>query len=55
VTLPGFLPLLPVQTAPEADPNARLSGWNIAGVILGGLLVALAVFGTFVEGNASPG
>lgn len=64
VTLLGFLPLLPVQTAvnrvnrqlaPEADPNARFSGWNIAGAILGGLLVALAVFGVFVEGNASPG
>lgn len=48
--------LLPAgQLAPEADPNARFSGWNIAGVILGGLLVAFAVFGAFVEGNASPG
>jgi hypothetical protein len=64
VTLLGFLPLLPVQTAvnrvnrqlaPDADPNARFGGWNIAGVILGGLLVALAVFGMYVEGNASPG
>jgi len=59
LTLLGFLPLLPVQAAvirvnvqraPDADPNARFSGWNIAGVVLGGLLVALAVVGMFVEG-----
>ena len=59
MTLLGFLPLLPVQAAvnrvnrqlaPEADPNARFSGWNIVGVILGGVLVALAVVGMFVEG-----
>jgi hypothetical protein len=59
VTLLGFLPLVPVQAAvnrvnrrlaPDADPNARFNGWNIAGVILGGLLVALAVLGMFMEG-----
>jgi hypothetical protein len=59
VTLLGFLPLLPVQAAvnrvnlqlaPDADPNARFSGWNIAGVVVGGLLVALAMLGMFVEG-----
>jgi hypothetical protein len=58
VTLLGFLPLLPVQgavnrvnlqLAPDADPNARFSGWNIAGVVLGGLLVGLAVLGMLVE------
>jgi hypothetical protein len=59
VTLLSFVPLLPVQSAvnrvnrqlaPDADPNARFSGWNVAGVICGGLLVAVAVLGMYVEG-----
>jgi hypothetical protein len=58
VTLLSFVVLFPVQSAvnrvnrqlaPDADPNARFSGWNIAGVIIGGLLVAFAVFSMFVE------
>jgi hypothetical protein len=58
-TLAGFLPLLPVQAAvnrvneklaPDADPNARFSGWNILWLVLGVLVLALAVLGMFVEG-----
>lgn len=58
VTFLSVLPLLLVQSAvnrvnwqlaPEADRNARFSGWNIAGALLGGLVVALAVLGMFVE------
>jgi hypothetical protein len=53
----AFLPLLPVQLtvnelnyklAPQAETNRRLSGWNIAGVLLGALIIALALIGTFV-------
>ncbi len=29
--------------------NERFSGWNIAGVVLGGILVALSVFGTLAN------
>ena len=53
----GFVPLLPVQAAvnemnrkaaPEADPNSRLGGWNIAAVVVGGLLFVMAVIGAFL-------
>jgi len=55
--LAGFLPMLPVQSAvneinarlaPQADPNARFSGGNIAGMIVGGLVLLLAVVGMFL-------
>lgn len=58
LTFLSFLPLLRVQSAvnrvnrqlaPQADPNARFSGWNIAGALLGGLVVALAVLGLVAE------
>jgi hypothetical protein len=58
LTMLSFFPLLPVQAAvnrvnrqlaPDAEPNARFGGWNIAGVVLGGVLVALAVLVMFVE------
>ena len=48
--------LVPVQktvnainavTDPEHDPNARFSGWNIAALIIGGLLWLLALIGLF--------
>lgn len=53
----SFLPLLPVQSVvnqinrkstPDADPNRRLQGWNIATLIIGGLLLVLTILGTFV-------
>jgi len=59
LTMLSFVPLLPAQAAvnrvnrqlaPDADPNARFGGWNIAGVVLGGVLLALAVLVMFVEG-----
>jgi hypothetical protein len=58
VSLLGFLPLLPVQSlanrinrkvAPHADSNSRFGGWNIAGMVAGGLLLALAIIGMFIE------
>ena len=57
VSLLGFLPLLPVQSAvneinakfaPDADHNGRFSGWNIVGMIAGGIVLALAIIGMFV-------
>ena len=62
ITMLTFLPLLPVRTAvaainrgqaPQADTNGRFSGANIIGVIVGGLLLLLAVIGTFLPGDAS--
>ncbi|HJY79215.1 MAG TPA: DUF4234 domain-containing protein [Burkholderiales bacterium] len=53
----SFLPLLPVQStvnalnrkrAPRADANSRFSGWNIAGLVAGGILVLAGVLGTFI-------
>jgi hypothetical protein len=53
----GFLLLLPVQAsvdqinlkvAPDADRNARFSGWNIVSMIVGCLVLALAIVGMFV-------
>lgn len=58
VTSFSVLPLLRVQAAvnrvnrqlaPDADPNARFSGWNIAGALFGALVAALAVLGMIVE------
>lgn len=48
--------LLPVQktvneinlvTDPGHDPNSTFTGWNIAGVAIGGLVLVLALIGTF--------
>jgi hypothetical protein len=56
--LPTFLQfalLLPVQSAvnrlnaqvaPKADRNVRYSGWNIAAIVVGGLTLLLAIYGT---------
>jgi hypothetical protein len=53
----GFLPLYPVQQAvneinrklaPEADANARFTGWNIFGLVAGGIVFVLAAIGAFV-------
>ncbi len=52
--------LLPVQTAvneinyrmaPDADPNTRFRGWNIFGLIVGGILFGLVVLGAFAPGE----
>ena len=57
VGLGGFLPLLPVQAtvnrlnrklAPQADPNTRFDGWNIAALAAGGIIVLAALLGTFI-------
>jgi len=56
----GFITIaliLPVQAAadrvnlklaPGADPNARFSGLNIFGMVLGGLLLILGIVGSFL-------
>jgi hypothetical protein len=50
------LMLVPVQNAinrlnsvvaPNHNPNSRFSGWNIAGVVIGGILFVLIIIGTF--------
>ncbi|HSA90506.1 MAG TPA: hypothetical protein VLF42_11465 [Burkholderiales bacterium] len=52
----GVVALLPVQAAanainrkqaPAADPNTRFTGWNILGLVAGGLVVILAIIGAF--------
>lgn len=57
VSFLGFIPLLSVQAtvnelnrklAPGADPNARFTGWNIVGLIAGGLLFILSLIGAFL-------
>jgi hypothetical protein len=54
LTLLSFLPIIPVQRTidrvnamhlPEL-PNRGYSGWNIFGIVVGGLLLILAVYGT---------
>ena len=57
IGLLAFLPILPVQVkvndinravAPNADPNGKFSGWNIFGIVVGGLLLIMAIVGTFI-------
>jgi hypothetical protein len=36
------------RAAPDHDRNDRFSGWNIFGMILGGLILVLAVIGIFL-------
>lgn len=36
------------KLAPEHDRNTRFSAWNIAGLVVGGLLFILGVIGTFL-------
>ena len=57
ITFLGVLTLLPVQTlineinarvAPEADRNERFTGWNIFGLIAGGLFFAFVVVASFL-------
>ena len=55
-----FLPpllLVPVQAtvnelnrrvAPEHNPNERFTGWNIAAIVLGGLVVLIGLIGTLM-------
>jgi hypothetical protein len=52
----GVAPLLLVQrtvnrinrkVAPQADANSRLSGWNVVGLVVGTILLALAFIGAF--------
>jgi hypothetical protein len=54
----GFLPLVPVQAAvnqinrkvaPGLDPNDRFSRWNLAAIVIGGLVLCLAILGLFIE------
>lgn len=61
ISLLTFLPIIPVQrtinalnteAAPETDRNDRFSGLNIVLLILGGALLALAIYGTFVPVEA---
>lgn len=33
---------------PNHDPNSRFSGWNIATIVIGGIIFALAIAGTFL-------
>lgn len=51
------LALVPVQNtinqlnaavAPDHDPNSRFSGWNIAGIVIGGIFFVIAFFGAFL-------
>ena len=57
VSLLGFAPLLPVQAAvnvinrkiaPGTDSNSRFQAWNIAGLAIGGVVLALGIVGSFL-------
>lgn len=57
ITYCSVIFLLPVQMVaneinitlcPKCDPNKKYSGWNVLGIIIGGLIFVLAVLGTFV-------
>ena len=57
----SFVPLLPVQSAvnrlnsvaaPDAPRNDSYSGANVVMIVVGGLLLALAIFGTFLPAEA---
>lgn len=57
VTYLATIVLIPVQNAvnrlnsavePNHDPNTSYSGWNIFGLVLGGLLFALGILGLFL-------
>jgi hypothetical protein len=37
-----------LKLAPGADPNARFSGLNIFGMVIGGLLLVLGIVGSFL-------
>jgi len=39
------------EEAPEHDPNNKIQGANWVGIVLGGLVFALALFGTFAPDN----
>jgi len=50
--------LIPIQTeinrlnssaAPHHDPNTRFTGWNIFGVVVGGIAFVLVVIGSFMK------
>ncbi len=51
------LTLIPVQDtvnrfntviAPNHNPNSRFSGWNITGIVIGGILLLLCIIGTLL-------
>jgi hypothetical protein len=57
VTFAGFVPVMAangwareanLQKRPDYPENSRLSGWNWAGIIVGGLLLALMTVGFFI-------
>jgi hypothetical protein len=58
ISMLSFLFILPAQTlanrvnataAPHHDPNRRFTAWNLAGVAAGGILLILAIIGTFMS------
>lgn len=58
ITTLAFVPLLPaVDTinrlnagrVARASMNARFTAWNIVGIVLGGLVLAMALFGTYLQ------
>jgi hypothetical protein len=61
ITYAAVFFLIPVQITmnkvnevldPGHDPNTRFTAWNIVGIVLGGLLLALAVWGSFMPEGA---
>jgi len=63
----SFLPYLPViqtiarinakyASVTEEQPNSRFSAWNVAGIVVGGIVVFLVVLGSLMEatGAAKP-
>ena len=39
--------LLNAVVAPNHNPNSKFSGWNMAGIVVGGILFGFSVIGRF--------
>ncbi|HVT35986.1 MAG TPA: hypothetical protein VHE37_10390 [Nevskiaceae bacterium] len=57
ISMFAFVCLLPMQklvnqinqrVAPAHEPNDRFSGWNIFGIVVGGIMMLLAIVGAFL-------
>jgi hypothetical protein len=48
VPIQNVINRLNITIAPSHDPNSRFSGWNIVGIIFGGIIFVLCILGIFL-------